>query len=74
MFKVCLTILRRYTLKGKPLAENEKNGDGKMYLNVTVVVFNTGASRSSRSQMCFKIGALKNFARFTGKYPCWSLF
>ena len=30
--------------------------------------------RSSRSQMLFKIGALKNFAIFAGKHPCWSLF
>ena len=30
--------------------------------------------RSSRSQMFFKIGALKNFAIFTGKHLCWSLF
>ena len=30
--------------------------------------------RSSRSQMFFKIGVLKNFAIFTGKSLCWSLF
>ena len=31
--------------------------------------------RSSRSTMIFKIGgALKNFAIFTGKHLCWSLF
>ena len=30
--------------------------------------------RSSRSQMFFKIGVLKNFAIFTGKHLCWSLF
>ena len=30
--------------------------------------------RSSRSQMFIKIGALKNFANFTGKHLCWSLF
>ena len=30
--------------------------------------------RSSRSQMFFKIGVLKNFANFTGKHLCWSLF
>ena len=29
--------------------------------------------RSSRSQMFFKIGVLKNFALFTGKHLCWSL-
>ena len=30
--------------------------------------------RSSRLQMFFKIGVLKNFAIFTGKHMCWSLF
>ena len=30
--------------------------------------------RSSRWQMLFKIGVLKNFASFTGKHLCWSLF
>ena len=30
--------------------------------------------RSSRSQMFFKIGVLKNFTKFTGKELCWSLF
>ena len=29
--------------------------------------------RSSRSQMFFKIGVLKNVAIFTGKHLCWSL-
>ena len=29
---------------------------------------------SSRSQMLFKIGVLKNFANFTGRQLCWSLF
>ena len=31
-------------------------------------------SRSSPSQMFFKIGVLKHFANFTGKHLCWSLF
>ena len=30
--------------------------------------------RSSRSQMLFKKGVLKNFAIFSGKHLCWSLF
>ena len=30
--------------------------------------------RSSRSQMFFTIGVLKNFAIFTEKHLCWSLF
>ena len=28
----------------------------------------------SRSQIFLKIGVLKNFTMFTGKYLCWSLF
>ena len=31
-------------------------------------------NRSSRSQMFFKIGALKSFTIFTVKHLCWSLF
>ena len=31
-------------------------------------------SRSSRSQMFFKIGVLNNFTNFTGKHLCSSLF
>ena len=30
--------------------------------------------RSRRSQMFFKIGVPENFAIFTGKHLCWSLF
>ena len=33
-----------------------------------------GKGRNSRSKMFFKIGGLKNFAIFTGKHLCWSLF
>ena len=33
-----------------------------------------GFVKSSRSQMFLKIVALKNFANFTGKHLCWSLF
>ena len=31
-------------------------------------------NRSSRSEMFFEIGVLKNSALFTGKHLCWSLF
>ena len=34
----------------------------------------TRIDRSSRSQIFFKIGVLKKFAKFTRKLPCWSLF
>ena len=33
----------------------------------------TPKSRSSRSQMFFKIGVLKNLINLTGKYLCWIL-
>ena len=38
------------------------------------LVFIKNRCRSSRSQMFFKIGVTKNFAMFTGKHLCWSLF
>ena len=38
------------------------------------LVFIKNRRRSSRSQMFFKIGVLKNFAIFTGKHLRWSLF
>ena len=38
----------------------------------TPFLYNT--SRSSRLQMFFKIGVLKNFANFRGKHLCWSVF
>ena len=37
-------------------------------------IFNFKLNRRSRSEMFFKIGVLKNFAIFTEKYLCWSLF
>ena len=38
------------------------------------LVFIKSRCRSSRSQMFFKIDVLTNFAVFTGKHLCWSLF
>ena len=38
------------------------------------VVFIKNRCRSSRSQMFFKVDVFKNFAIFTGKHLCWSLF
>ena len=49
-------------------------------LSFTKVCFNNHGNvgspspRTSRSQMFFKIGVLRNFAIFTGKHMCWSLF
>ena len=30
-------------------------------------------TRSSRSQVLYQTGVIKNFAKFTGKHLCWSL-
>ena len=35
---------------------------------------NVSPHRSSRSQTFFKISVVKNFANFTVKHLCWSLF
>ena len=37
-------------------------------------VYTVSRFRSSRSQMFFRIRVLNNFARFTRKHLCWSLF
>ena len=42
------------------------------YNNVTAMFYRN--YRSSCSQMFFRIGVLKNFANFTRKHLCWSLF
>ena len=34
----------------------------------------TKNDENRRSEMCCKVGGLKNFANFTGKHLCWSLF
>ena len=54
---------------------------GKLYFITTVInVLNNNFCRtlflfrSSRSQVFFKIGLLKNFANFTGKHLWWSPF
>ena len=41
---------------------------------LTFVVSGSRMYRSSRFQLFFKIGILKNFAIFTGRHFCWSLF
>ena len=47
-----------------------------LVVNITVTYHKKmcGFDRSNRSQIFFKIGALKKFAIFTGKHLCWSLF
>ena len=40
------------------------------YISLTFAIL----FRSSRSQMFFKLGVLKNFAIFSGKHLCWNPF
>ena len=46
----------------------------KLLINFTFSQFHEYIFRSSRTQMFFKIGVLKRFANFAGKYLCWNLF
>ena len=46
----------------------------KMKMKILVVVFLIDTYRSNRLLMFFGIRGLKNFAIFTGKRLCWSLF
>ena len=46
----------------------------KSYHSVEKFMFLPENLGSSRWQMFLKIGVLKNFANFTGKHLCWSLF
>ena len=50
---------------------HESNAHTVIFLSVFSVDW---TCRRSRSQMFFKIDVLKNFANYTGKHPCWSLF
>ena len=42
--------------------------------NITWKAMQLHIGRSSSSDMFFKIGVFENFAIFTGKHLCWSLF
>ena len=41
---------------------------------LVMLFIHVGKRLNGRSQMFFKTGVLKNFAIFTGKQLCWSLF
>ena len=45
----------------------------KIFLKGTVLIDLRKARRSRPEAFCNKV-ALKNFAKFTGKHLCWSLF
>ena len=44
------------------------------FFHFSLLKFRNRMYRSSRLKLIFKIGNLKNFAIFTGKQLCWSLF
>ena len=60
-------------LKGNYSLKRKKQS-GKVIRENSCMLKEAVTTRSSRSQMLFKIGIFENFAIFTGKYPCWSLF
>ena len=45
-----------------------------LHMVLVMLFIHVGKRSNSRSQMFFETGALKNFAIFTGKHLCWSLF
>ena len=57
---------------------------GTFFLKILRKIFRKAMSKNfvrtasedvqGRSQMFFKIGVLKKFAKFTGKHLCWSRF
>ena len=49
-------------------------GEVSFVLYLVAIFSDVWIIRSYRLQMFFKIGALKNFAKFTGKHLLWSLF
>ena len=52
-----------------------QNTSGRLFLKINdSKQRNQAKIRSSRSKMFFKISVLENFAIFTGKHLCWSLF
>ena len=44
-----------------------------MIFNCVSVAFLMRIHRSSGSQMFYKVGVYKTFAKFTGNHLCWSL-
>ena len=51
-----------------------KNIGHKSWIEVIDSFTNLGKFRSSRPQVFYKKGVLKNLAKFTGKHLCQSLF
>ena len=53
---------------------NVKKKGTLLIKNTTILLLVFWSTRSSRLQMFFKIGVLKNVPIFTWKFLCWSLF
>ena len=73
--KIKAEIYLEITLRHRHMREIfdlSENYSGAANSSVNIKYCNIGGS--SPSQMFFKIGALKNFAIFTRKYLCCSLF
>ena len=62
-----------YKTQRKLLIE-KKEAASESYRIDRCMLIEAVTTRSSCSQMLFKIGVLKNFEIFRGKHPCWSLF
>ena len=72
MIKICLRE-KKHSIIAKLKALIKKMIKFRKYLPLGKFVTEVLIFRSSRSQMFFKIGVLKNFAIFTGKNLCWPL-
>ena len=64
----CNTVLNRY----RWLSEMYPCTPRSFKIGITIMLL--ASFRSSRSEMFFKKGVFKNFAKFTGKHLCQSLF
>ena len=64
---------RNFTYKSSNKKKKGKRICKELKISVMGVI-STTSIKSSRSKMFFKIGVLKNFAIFTGKHMCKSLF
>ena len=69
MIKICLRE-KKHSIIAKLKALIKKMIKFRKYLPLGKFVTEVLIFRSSRSQMFFKIGVLKNFAIFTGKNLC----
>ena len=60
---------RQFLVFDRPYLSCNDHCDWWLFQKIFFIIF-----RSSRTQMFFKTGFIRNFAIFTGKHLCWSLF